>query len=661
MKGECEIPCGPPAPQHLSLQDNSINSVHGKVRGHCITWKVATLVKKNVPMAPTGTVLFATVGRLFFGFDVYSVEIPPSFGQYASAGLVERRITDGTSVNFNGSFVDEEGTVVFISERTGSPIVYAIRPGTSVPEPLPSIEESLFHDRPVVKNGRLYLVSNHERPEEIPNCWTPVYSTGLNDGKTKFRRLTPFGAADFSPAVSKSGEFVAVASYGQRQWDSSDYTDLKTDIVVFKDSEPARRTVVCRKGGWPTWFGDSTVFFHRQCDDGWWSIFRADLPENFIDLDDVSLEARRVTPSGVHAFTPSVSHDGKRIAVATRRPGTKFRHVEIFDVETETFHPVTESINPGENHYNPFFSPASGFLGYHRYRGDRDAIIPHLEQVRRNEEMERSEGPVDVLDGVEPDRERRHLLVRGNDLRLRQILGSGRPSRVRRRRFDGNRNEVPVRVKVLTRVETGNNAFPSVSPDGKRVVFRLGRSGHKNLYVMDAIEGEFHGDGVKRLTKGPWTDTMPSWSPDGEIIAFSSNRHNTADPESFALYLVRPDGSELRRIHVEGPPGSADSDKVKMNHVVFSADSKWLIFCANLAGVSAESVSMPHMFQPFGDIFACRIDGSHLTRLTWTAFENGTPAFHAIGEKEVGPLALTDADFDKLEGQFDELKWLQHV
>ncbi|MQL05697.1 hypothetical protein EI015_26875, partial [Escherichia coli] len=78
-------------------------------------------------------------------------------------------------------------------------------------------------------------------------------------------------------------------------------------------------------------------------------------------------------------------------------------------------------------------------------------------------------------------------------------------------------------VKRLT-LDGKNNAFPSLSPDGKWIVFRSGRSGHKNLYIMDAVHGERNG--LRRLTEGPWTDTMCNWSPDGEWIAFASDRHN---------------------------------------------------------------------------------------------------------------------------------------
>ncbi|KAG9456003.1 hypothetical protein H6P81_000511 [Aristolochia fimbriata] len=651
-------------------------------------------------MELSGTVAFSTIGRPYYGFDVYSVELPSDKLEGATTKWVERRLTDGQNVNFNGQFVDEDRTLVYISERTGGvPRVFVSRRHCSEPEMLPAIPESFFLDRPILKNDRLYLISAHDPVEKPPRSWTAVYSVGVLGGSVK--RLTPKGVVDYSPALSRSGQLVAVASYGLRQWHGMDYFDLATDVVVFPESDPERRTVIAERGGWPTWSGDSTVFFHRKTDDGWWSIFRVDLPKNLDEFDGHS-EARRVTPPGVHAFTPVASHNNKWLAFSTRRPGTEFRQVEIFDLETESFIPVTSSISPEFHHYNPFFSPESGFLGYHRFRGD--SSIPHLDPIQ---------SPVDDLrlvrvngdfPGFSPDG--RFIAFnpdfdtgfeRNSGLRVIRADGSKRwtilkdrmaftavwsPTeegviytslgmifepisssvQVARVKFnladlEDHRVEVPSEVTILTRVETGNNAFPSVSPDGKSLVFRSGRSGHKNLYIMDSVEGEFNGK-IRRLTEGPWIDTMPCWSPCGEWIGFSSNRHKPEDPEVFSIYFVRPDGTGLRRIPLAGPEGSEEADRERNNHVVFNKDTTWMLFTSNMAGLSAEPIAVPQQFNPFGDIFVCKVDGTELQRLTFAGYENGTPAWDHRGVAVMGRPHPEPADGDKLEGQFEDVKWV---
>src|SRR5688572_17955789 len=67
--------------------------------------------------------------------------------------------------------------------------------------------------------------------------------------------------------------------------------------------------------------------------------------------------------------------------------------------------------------------------------------------------------------------------------------------------------------KRLTGVVDG---YPSVSPDGKKILFDSDRSGNSELYVMD-----LDGTNLKRLTNSPEHDNSPKWSPDGMRIVFA--------------------------------------------------------------------------------------------------------------------------------------------
>ncbi|XP_050236486.1 uncharacterized protein LOC126686474 [Mercurialis annua] len=659
--------------------------------------------------SPKGTVVFSTVQRPDYGFDVYSIKLNPEFDTSKLTVSDETLLTDGISINFNAQFSpshNNNDSIVFISERTGYPAIFLSGPQHSKPQQLPSPPESLFHDRPVVKNNRLYYISAHEYPGQLFKSWTALYSTDLGD--KNITRLTPPGVVDFSPAISHSGKYIAVASYGSRPW-GGDFLTLHTDIVVFKESDPNKRVVLCEKGGWPSWSGDSTVFFHHQADDGYWSIFQVKFPADTDDFSGFPTAPVRVTPPCVHCFTPAAMHDGKRIVVATRRRNSKFRHIEMFDLESQTFSPVTESLNPSFNHYNPFVSQDSLSIGYHRFKGKSahgETTIRNFEPIKspiRDLTLKRLNGSFpsfsstgDLIAYVPDFNEsnRGVKIVKSNGSKRWTLIKdriafytSWSPTdnnvifatlgpffapveatvQIARITFNpsdlkSDRNEIPIEVKMLTREDTGNNAFSSCSPDGKSIVFRSGRNGHKNLYITDAVNGEHDGN-IRQLTDGPWTDTMPSWSPKGDLIAFSSNRHKTDSPVPFSIYVVRPDGSDLKRIQLEGSEWLSEADKDKLeriNHVCFSKDGEWLLFTANLACVTADPVSVPHNFQPYGDLFICRLDGSGVRRLTWNGYENGTPAWHPGNEVELLSLSLEEADEDELTGKFDDPFWIRY-
>ena len=79
---------------------------------------------------------------------------------------------------------------------------------------------------------------------------------------------------------------------------------------------------------------------------------------------------------------------------------------------------------------------------------------------------------------------------------------------------------------------------PSLSPDGQRVVGYRGNpvDGNLDVWMLDVTRGVF-----SRLTDNVADDVNPVWSPDGDQIAFSSNRKGTHD-----LYRksASPGGSE---------------------------------------------------------------------------------------------------------------------
>lgn len=628
-----------------------------------------------------GSIGFASLSRLSFAFDVYTVDLKR---------MKETRVTLGESVNYNAQLVqagkgsallkrlkqrgdhtvevgDEESEfLVYVSEVEGMAQLYldlplqdseakdvlkrSRRPVALRDEHAPP--KAYLNDRPSMNGDIVVFVSTEEDIGKPLQGWNAVFSLNFKTSVT--RRLTPPGVTDYSPALSPSGEWVAVASNEGRGWER-EIEGLNLDLHVFKAEDGSHRRMIVKNAGWPTWADDSTVYFHRAAEDGWWSIFRINVSDS-----NAEKEAERITPPGVHAFTPAASRSGKWIAVATRR--TSIRHIEIFDLQEKKFLPLTALMNPMIHHYSPFVSPSSNKIGYHRCRGvDQDAQNrePRVEYVKSplsGISLVRIRGSFGV---ISPDGSLIAYVDSCRDtacLAVMKLDGSGRRVAYKGKLFstawdptgkgtvyvaqgkgfssdttsvhiaaianadtaDVEADEASSSVKHLTKEGTGNNAFPSPSHDGKYVVFRSSRSGHKNLYIMDAADGEEKY--LRRLTEGPWIDTMPNWSPDNEWIVFSSNRLHPTGDRSFSLFLIRPNGTDLHLLLDTGIGGLA-------THAVFSSDGKRIAFTSDYAGVSAEPIAWPHAYQPYGEIFVIDVDGSGLTRMTHNAYEDGTPTW----------------------------------
>jgi Tol biopolymer transport system component len=176
----------------------------------------------------------------------------------------------------------------------------------------------------------------------------------------------------------------------------------------------------------------------------------------------------------------------------------------------------------------------------------------------------------------------------------------------------------------LTLNSPGNDGFPSFSGDGRRIVFRSGRTGNFDIFLMNA-----DGTGVTNLTNNPADDTFPAFSPLNDEVAFSSNRDGLLDPKTknrtFDIYTMK--------VSADGKPGEVRRltyTNSQNAHPQYSPDGQWLIFTSEQAGIDDEEPLINQViFSPqiYGELYLCRLKDGKLFRLTNNKWEDGFPSW----------------------------------
>ncbi len=167
----------------------------------------------------------------------------------------------------------------------------------------------------------------------------------------------------------------------------------------------------------------------------------------------------------------------------------------------------------------------------------------------------------------------------------------------------------PVTQPVLLR--TGDERYPSYSPDGTQIAFRgdldlAEPTGDEEIYVMNA-----DGTDVRQLTSNADFDSAPSWSPDGKQILFERAPAGTFTPGTEAqekdIYVMRADGTHVRRL--TDSPGLDEGPE-------FSPDATKIVFSSARDGQQ--------------EIYVMDADGSNPRRLTDNPARDESPDWQAL-------------------------------
>ncbi len=161
-------------------------------------------------------------------------------------------------------------------------------------------------------------------------------------------------------------------------------------------------------------------------------------------------------------------------------------------------------------------------------------------------------------------------------------------------------------MRQLTTLDA-EDQWPSWSPDGQKIAFVSNRSGNQDIWVMGADGGN------KRQLTTPEVEQwhyQPVWSPDGQKIAFRSLRSGNYD-----IWVMDADGGRKRQLTTHPPTAPRYMDDAPS----WSPDGQKIAFASSRIGN--------------WEIWVMDTDGGYTQQLTTYAGMDDTPVWSPDGQK----------------------------
>ena len=541
-------------------------------------------------------------------------------------GTGERKLLTTSEMDYSPSFSRDGKWILFTSERHGSADIYRVHPdGTGLDR---LTDDAAFDDQAALSPDGSLLAFVSTRGAGTADIWV------LDLKSHKLRNLTRGAGGNFRPQWSRDGRWIAFSSDRNtvvRRRSARDFEQVQESHIYVVQPDGAGLRRLTPEGmftGSPTWSADNrlVVFYEMTVDhatDARFGPFRPNAVSQIVSVDIVSGARTELTSGpglkvgpqavldevaylikeGDHAglaFTrrgfgaagnmrnPAWSSDGSLVVYQKLDYAPRPQNQPLFSKNAQEFEFASSNMFPA-------FSSGGKLVTTTDYNGNDHSSLSVMDADGGH-----SRRIVDEKAGMafapswSPDGE---WIAFGFGI----FFENGtKPARIMIVRTDGSQRRELTDSSV-------NSGFPSFSPDGKKIVYRVVGEHEQGLRILNLADGS-----IRRVTTDQ--DNFPAWSPTGSVIEFTR-----AIDGAYDIFSVRPDGTNLKRL-TTAPGNDA--------HGVWSPDGKHIVFTSARLGFRDESpLYDPPEFQPYGELFIMNADGSKQRPITDNKDEDGTPAW----------------------------------
>jgi Tol biopolymer transport system component/DNA-binding winged helix-turn-helix (wHTH) protein len=370
--------------------------------------------------------------------------------------------------------------------------------------------------------------------------------------------LTSFSGHELDPAVSPDGRQVAFT------WEGEDQGHRNVYIMQEGANTPLRLTEVEANEWDPTWSPDGQqVAFVRDLEDGW-GVFIVS------SIGGSERQLAHFPDRHVHSIAWSPNASQPSLVLALEQPSNRTYSLHRLPMEADTLAQITFPPDHSMGDTNPTFSPSGDRIAFTRTLIDRIQDIhavpaeggtvtqittdstrisgfdwmPRGAQIVFASERGGTSGLWRIA-ATGGDAEWITTASEGTHMRyLSMARQGGRLAYAQQsRQVDIWKVTAPMdyRAASTERIisSTRWDSSPDVAPDGQRVAFVSNRSGYPEIWTATPSGGA-----LKQITSLELSGTQnPRWSPDSRRIAFVSRQQGNAD-----IYVVNEDGFRPERI-----------------------------------------------------------------------------------------------------------------